>query len=104
MSTNWRATCSYPLKSIDFRDYPRWNFQDFNIFEFVGTGTCKKVEYVDIRGHVGTNVKACFFQELNQYTLHIDTPSGSNNCQFNAETGAVLSEDNFNWYGNGLSQ
>ena len=103
MSTHWRATCSYPLKGIDFRDYLRGNFQDFNIFSFVGTGVCKKVEYVNIRGHVGTDVTARFFQELSEYTLHIDTPSGSNNCQFNPKTGAVKSEDNFGWYGDGLS-
>ena len=103
MSTHWRATCSYPLKGIDFRDYLRGNFQDFNIFSFVGTGVCKKVEYVNIRGHVGTDVRARFFQKLNEYTLHIDTPSGSNNCQFNPKAGAVSSEDNFGWYGNSAS-
>ena len=86
----------------DFRDYLRGNFQDFNIFEFAETGTCKKVEYVNIRGHMGTDVTASFFQKLNKYTLHINTP-GKNICQFNAKTGAVSSEDNFGWYKDGLS-
>ena len=92
-----------PVKCIDFRDYLRGNFNDFNIFSFVGTGVCKKMEYVNIRGHVGTDVTARFSQELSEYTLHIDTPSGSNNCQFNPKAGAVSSEDNFGWYGNSAS-
>ena len=33
-STHWRATCSYPTHGIDFRDYLRGNFKDFNIFGF----------------------------------------------------------------------
>ena len=48
-STHWRATCSYPIKGIDFRDYLRGNFKDFNIFDFTGERQCKKVEYVNIR-------------------------------------------------------
>ena len=95
MSTHWRAICSYPLKGIDFRDYLRGNFNDFNILSFVGKGVCKKVEYVNIRGHVGTDVTARFFQKLNEYTLHIDTPSRPINCQFDPKDGAVPSEDNF---------
>ena len=71
------------------------------MFEYVGRAVCKKVEYVNIREHEGTDVKVRVFQELNEYTLHIDTPSGSNNCHFNPKSGAVSSEDNFGWYGNG---
>ena len=67
MFSHWQATCSYPLKGIDFRDYLRGNFNDFDILSFVGTGVCKKVEYVNIRGHVGTDVTARFFQKLNAY-------------------------------------
>ena len=55
-STQWRATCSYPTHGIDFRDYRHGNFKDFNIFDFVGERQCKKVEYVNIRGHVGTDL------------------------------------------------
>ena len=101
-STHWRATCSYPIKGIDFRDYLRGNFKDFNIFDFTGEGKCKKVEYVNIRGHVGTDLTAPFWRKLNSWTLHINSPS--THCQFKAaRSGAVSSEDNFGWYGNGLS-
>ena len=34
-STHWRATCSYPTHGVDFRDYLRGNFKDFN---FEGEG------------------------------------------------------------------
>ena len=101
-STHWRATCSYPIKGIDFRDYLRGNFKDFNIFDFTGEGKCKKVEYVNIRGHVGLHLTAAFWQSLNKWTLHID--STWTRCQFKAaKTGAVTQEDNFGWYGTAMN-
>ena len=101
-STHWRATCGYPTHGIDFRDYLRGNFQDFNIFDYVGGGTCKKVDFINIRGHVGTHLTVPFWQKLNTWTLHIDSSYG--HCQFTAaRSGAVSSEDNFGWYGDGIS-
>ena len=45
-STHWRVTCSYPTHGIDFRDYLRGNFENFNILDYVGSnGACKKVEF-----------------------------------------------------------
>ena len=96
-STHWRATCSYPINGIDFRDYLRGNFKDFNIINYVGGGTCKKVEYINIRGHVGTDLTVPFWQKLNTWTLHTD--STLTHCQFKVvKTGAVGGEDNFGWY------
>ena len=43
-STHWPATCSYPTRGVDFRDYLRVNFKDFKIVDFHGTGKCMKVE------------------------------------------------------------
>ena len=101
-STHWRATCSYPTHGIDFRDQLRGNFKDFNIFDFVGERQCKKVEYVNIREHVGTDLTAPFWQKLNTWTLHTD--STHTHCQFKtAKSGAASSEDNFGWYGDGIS-
>ena len=102
-STHWRSTCSYPTHGIDFKDYLRGNFKDFNIFDFVGERQCRKVEYVNIRGHVGTDLTAPFWQKLNTWTLHID--STHTHCQFmkTAIFGAASSEDNFGWYGDGIS-
>ena len=99
-STQWRATCSI---GIDFRDYFRGNFKDFNIFDFVGERQCRKVEYVNIRGHVGTDLTAPFWQKLNTWTLHIE--STHTHCQFKtAIFGAASSEDNFGWHGDGISK
>ena len=73
---------------------------DFNIIDFLGSGTCKRVEYINIRGYNGTNLTAPFWQQLNIYTLHIDCHSRYTKCEFNAaRTGAVSSEDNFGYYG-----
>ena len=97
-STHWRATCSYPTHGIDFRDYLRGNFKDFNIVDYLGQGKCKKVEYINIRGHLAMHLTAPFWQVVNAYTLHTD--SQSTNCQFkSAKNGAVSSEDNFGYYG-----
>ena len=96
-STHWRATCSYPTYGIDFRDYFRRNFKDFNIVDFLGDRQCKKVEYINIRGHVGTHLTVPFWQKLNSYTLHTD--STYTHCQFKTmKTGAVSGEDNFGHY------
>jgi hypothetical protein len=50
VSTHWRATCSFPVYGIDGRDQARSNFQDFDIMTYIGSGVCKKMEYVNIRG------------------------------------------------------
>ena len=65
--THWRATCSYPTHGIDFTDYLRGNFKDFDIVDFQGHGECKRVEYVDIRGKNGTNLTAPFWQRKNAW-------------------------------------
>ena len=50
-STHWRATCSFnQVEAIDYRDYIRGRFRDFDIMAFSGKGVCFPVEYVDIRG------------------------------------------------------
>ena len=97
-STHWRATCSYPTHGIDFKDYLSRNFKDFNIVDFLGDRQCKKVEYINIQGHVGTHLTVPFWQRLNSYTLHTD--GTYTHCQFKTtKTGAISSEDNFGHYG-----
>ena len=94
-STHWRATCSYPTHGIDFTDYLRGNFKDFNIVDFLGHGKCKRVEYVNIRGHNGTNLTVPFWADLK---LGLHTDSSGVLCKFDASVGAVVSEDNFGVY------
>ena len=87
-STHWRATCSFNLmKAIDYRDYIRGSFTDFDIMTFLGKGKCFKVEYVNIRGHAaGSGTTAQFWQLHNSNFLHID--SGASGCGFKPNAGA----------------
>ena len=45
------------------------------------------MEYVNIRGHVGSDLTAPFGQKLNSHTLHINSPS--THCQFKAANSRV---------------
>lgn len=97
-STHWRLTCSFPIYKVDYRDYLRGNFNDFDIMTFTGSGTCKKVEFINIRGHSGAHVQARFWQGAGGIEpFHID--SASTGCSFDASHGSVASEDNFGAYG-----
>ena len=96
-STHWRPTCSYPTYGVDFRDYVRGNFKDFNVVDFTsGSGKCMKVEYVNIRRHMRMHLTARVWQTTS-YLWHIDS-SGSG-CQFDPRSGAVSSKDNIGYYG-----
>ena len=94
-STHWRATCSYPTYGVDFRDYVRGNFKDFNVVDFSGSSMCMKVEYVNILGHMGMHLKARVWQSTS-YFWHI-SDSG---CQFDPTSVSVSSEDYFGYYVN----
>ena len=97
-STYWRATCSFNLveQKIDYRDYLRGKFSDFDIMTFQGNGQCFRVDYVNIRGHAaGAGTTAQFWQGIG-YLLHID--SSRTGCAFKPNAGAVPSEDNFGHY------
>eukprot|EP00794_Sanderia_malayensis_P017821 gene17821-19599_t len=99
-STHWRATCSFDKSKVDYRDYMRGSFKDFDIMTYSGNGHCKKVEYINIRGYARNHVTAPFWQRNKSSSLHIDTTSWS--CQYGgaARAGSVISEDNFGLYNN----
>ena len=65
-STHWRATCSFPKYGVDYRDYVRGNFKDFDIMTFIGSDQCKKVDYVNIRGHKSSNTEVEFWETLGE--------------------------------------
>ena len=96
-STHWRATCSFDKFNVDYRDYVRGNFKDFDITTFLGYKQCKKVEYINIRGYVGYHQKVAFWQVVNTYLFVTD--SHYRGCDFDATSGATPSEDNFGYYG-----
>ena len=97
-STHWRATCSFPTHGVDLVDYVRGKFADFDIINFVGTRVCKRVEYVNIRGHQCSDCTAPWYQNKKKYFLHIS--SNYNNCKLDASSDAANREDNFGHYAN----
>ena len=94
-SSHWRATCSFNKVKFDYRDYVRGNLKDFDIIIYLGSGQCKKIEYINIRGHVGYQTTVPFWQTTNLYMLHTDSTARS--CQYGT-TNAAHSEDNFGYY------
>lgn len=94
-STYWRATCSFDQmqQKIDYKDYLRGKFSDFDIMTFSGQGKCFLVDYANIRGHAASYTTAQFWQVQNSYLNHINSPCTG--CAFKPNAGAAPSEDNF---------
>lgn len=86
---------------MDFTDYVRGTFQDLNVVDYSGEGKCKKVEYINIRGHVGIHQTVRFWQGTvksgKKNFLHIDTTILPL-CEFQVKD-AIGNEDNFGLYG-----
>ncbi|XP_068683683.1 uncharacterized protein [Montipora foliosa] len=97
-STHWRATCSYPTHGVDFTDYVRGTFKDLNIIDYSGNNLCKRVEYINIRGHTGILKTVPFWQGSKAGEEFLHTDSGATTCEFKANSGSVYSEDNFGLY------
>ena len=95
-STHWRVTCSFPTHGVDYRDYVRANFTEFNPLTFHGQGICKKTEYMNVRGHNCTGCTSAWWQREIRMLSH---DSSYNRCEFGSSPGAVDSEDNFGQYG-----
>ena len=95
-STHWRTTCSFPTHKVDYTDYVRAKFTDFDVMTFIGAGICKKVEYINIRGYQCAQCTSMWWQ--NAYAAHIDSGSTSTACQLVPTQGSVPSEDNFGYY------
>lgn len=95
-SSHWRSTCSFDKFGVDYTDYMRGNFKDFDITTYLGQQQCRKVDYINIRGHIGYHSTVTFWQVTNGYLLHTD--SSITKCSFNGKQGARHSEDNFGYY------
>ena len=94
-STHWRATCSFPTHGVDYVDYVRGTFSDFNVMTFRGIYICKKTEYLNIRGHSCSGCTSPWWAA--SWGLHTDT--NYQKCQFDGIQGATHEEDNFGHYG-----
>ena len=95
-SSHWRVTCSFPTHGVDYKDYARANFADFDVMTFLGDTVCKKMEFVNIRGHQCAQCTATWWQKINAYAAAID--SSTTSCHLNPTAGSVASEDNFGYY------
>ena len=94
-SSHWRVTCSFQTDGVLHRDYVRAKFADFDPIDFVGLKECKKVEYINVRGHSCSDCNVAWWQDSRQM-LHHDSSSAA--CGFDPSAGAVESEDNFGFY------
>ena len=95
-STMWRVTCSFlKYKSDIYRDYVRAQISEIDIITFNGLGSCRMVDYINIRGQFGTNVTVPFWQG-DSFSFHTDSTEA--HCEFNAKDGSIGSEDNFGLY------
>ena len=95
-TTLWRATCGFQKYKVDYRDYIRGNNSDFDIISHAAAGACKKIEFVNIRGHFASQKTVAFWQYAD-VALHTD--SSAKLCEFDATPGSTTSEDNFGYYG-----
>lgn len=96
-SSHWRITCNFIEDGLDLKDYVRGSFKEFDVTSFHGDGQCKKIEYINVRGHAASQTTVGFWQSENTaYLLHTD--SSYKGCQFDGTGGAVPGENNFGYY------
>ena len=95
--THWRATCCFPYYKVDYRDYVRGKFDDFDIMTYNEAETCKDVELISIRKYAAVNVQSKFWQGSNEL-LHTDSSTFFSRCSFDATEGSMHGEDNFGFY------
>ena len=97
-STHWRITCSFPVSGVDYRDYARAKFSDVDMISFKGVGSCKKTEYIDIRGHNCTNCMIPWWQGWVGDNGFFHTDSSVHCTGRSHFPGSLGSEDNFGHY------
>ena len=101
VSSHWRVTCNFHTEGLQYRDYVRARFSEFDALNFSGEGSCQKVEYLNVRGHNCTSCTAAWWQFHRKSTgqnliLHHD--SSLIRCEFGNTPGFATSEDNFGYY------
>ena len=100
-SSHWRVTCDFPSYGVDYRDYVRVTFQNLTPMKYDVSGGCRKVEYINIRGHNCTKCTAGWWQTETQFLTHF---SDQDTCKFGKTLGFLDNEANFGGYwGNNVS-
>ncbi|XP_065050983.1 uncharacterized protein LOC135680750 [Rhopilema esculentum] len=94
-STHWRATCSFDVFGVDYRDYIRFKLSAFDPLCYHINAEPKHVELVNVRGYSATEQLVDFWQRDGIH-FHIDS---NINVHFpQAKNGSLFSEDNFGCY------
>ena len=94
-SSHWRITCSFQNDGLVLQDYVRAKVVDFDPIDFKGKGICKKVEYINVRGHNCSDCNTAWWQGDDVPLSH---DSSKALCGFDPSSGAVESEDDFGLY------
>ena len=100
-STHWRITCSFdPASVVDYRDYVRAKFQNFDVLTYKGSKTCELVDYINVHGHDCKNCTAVWYQSAKLILAH---KSYQDFCDFARAPESILvngthSEQNFGRY------
>ena len=95
-STHWRITCSFDTYGVDYRDYIRAKFSVFDPLTFTQTKECKRVEYMNVRGHNCSDCTACWSQTDGSVMLH--HRSDERMCDLGRTPDAVSNEQCFGYY------
>ena len=100
-STHWRITCSFdPASVVDYRDYVRAKFQNFDVLTYKGKKTCELVDYINVHDHSCENCTAVWYQAGEFILTH---KSNENLCEFGSapesiQVNGTHSEQNFGRY------
>ena len=97
-STHVRATCNFNTEELKYEDYLRAKLSDVDLMRS-SLGTCKKFEFISVRGNNCTNDTAHFIHR-DFWHAHSDSNIRGYTCTSLSE-GALkfpAGEDNFGWY------
>ena len=97
-STHWRATCDFPTVGIDFRDYVRASFDDFDVMQ-TGIPACRRVEFINIRGNQCIDCTVFSIISANRTPIVRSSEIKSQSCEFDGKpNGGKQIEKNFGYY------
>ena len=97
-STHVRATCNFNTEELKYEDCLRAKLSDIHLMRF-SLSTCKKFEFISVRGNNCTNDTAHFVQR-DFWNAHSGSNNRGSSC-ISLSEGAVKfqgGEDNFGWY------
>ena len=81
-STFWRATCSYSVYGVDFRDYIRVRLSIVDPLAYDHGSECSTVDYFDIKGTNCMNCTQMILQTNNKILRLRPVVSRTNKCNF----------------------